>query len=185
MMKKVRPDTLEAIIEHAETMHKQSGVLLNVSLELDQVYEENKHKDELISKLSEDIQEATDQINRMKVALSEEQNDNTEKETEIQKLKANIEELLHDVKERDKMIAKLTGNSSEELDMDGYVNKFIVIKSSDAYEHLSESQQITLREIMGSLEENQSEKKHYLVINTDEPYASEVARFMRANGHWS
>lgn len=188
MMKKITPDTLEAIIEHTEAMHKQTGVLLNVSLELDQVYAENKHKDELISQLSDDIEKATDQINDLKTSLSEEQNDNSEKEEEIQKLKSTTEELLHDIKERDETIAKLTGNKNEPINFDEFAKKFITIKSSDVIEFLPEEDQKKLGQLLDIIAEGRKEAgkqahNQYLTINVDEAYSNQVANMMKAHNH--
>ncbi|PGV22992.1 hypothetical protein [Bacillus cereus] len=191
MMKKITPDTLEAIIEHTEAMHKQTAVLLNVSLELDQAYAENKHKDELISQLSDDMEKATDQIKDLKTTLSEEQNDNSEKEEEIQKLKSTAEELLHDIKERDETIAKLTGKNDDILELDKFAhnNKFTVIKSSDLVEFLSTNEQKVLAGMLNTIAEGREASgrqphNQYLVINVDESYAHQVAHIMKSYSHY-
>lgn len=191
MMKKITPDTLEAVIEHTEAMHKQTGVLLNVSLELDQVYAESKHKDELISQLSDDIEKATEQIKDLKTTLSEEQDDNSEKEEEIQKLKSTTEDLLHDIKERDETIAKLTGKNDDILELDKFANNnmFTIIKSSDLVEFLSTNEQKVLAGMLDTIAEGREASgrqahNQYLVINVDESYAHQVAHIMKSYNHY-
>ncbi|UYX56065.1 hypothetical protein M3Y14_34350 (plasmid) [Bacillus thuringiensis] len=188
MMKKITPDTLEAIIEHTEAMHKQTEILLNVSLELDQVYAENKHKDELITQLSDDVEKATDQIKDLKTTLSEEQDDNSEKEEEIQKLKSTTEDFLHDIKERDETIAKLNGNKGEPVNFEEFAKKFITIKSSDVIEFLPEEDQNKLRQLLDIIAEGRQEAgkqahNQYLTINVDESYSNQVANIMKAYNH--
>lgn len=71
---------------------------------------------------------------------------------------------------------------------EGLQDKFIVIKREDVRECLyaGELEQFKglLERMAGRINALNRGVNHYLVINTDEPYAAEIVDILKANGHW-
>jgi uncharacterized Zn finger protein (UPF0148 family) len=71
----------------------------------------------------------------------------------------------------------------------GKFDKFTVIKNEDVQKYIADQDKGALIEIQsniedGRLNEGRNIGNTYLVINTDEPYASEVIEILKRNGHW-
>lgn len=72
----------------------------------------------------------------------------------------------------------------------GAKRKFIVIKIDDLLKHVNSVFKLAmldndLQDIQtGRKAEGKEPVPEYLVINTDEPYASEVIEIMKRHGHW-
>lgn len=67
--------------------------------------------------------------------------------------------------------------------------KFLVLKWDDVDSYLTEEEIKQLGCLMGKIEEireakGKSRYNDYLVINTDEQYASDIVKIMKENGHW-
>lgn len=67
--------------------------------------------------------------------------------------------------------------------------KFTVIKNEDIEKHLDEQDKSELSRILWKIQElrlveGKSALNTYLVINTDEQYATDVVRILQDNGHW-
>jgi hypothetical protein len=72
------------------------------------------------------------------------------------------------------------------LDMKGLEEKYLVIKHSDIQGREAVHHFMKLVEHVSNKRkaEGKSNLNRYLVINTDEPYAGEVAEIMKSHGHW-
>ncbi|MCT2195196.1 hypothetical protein M3G15_08585 [Paenibacillus sp. p3-SID1389] len=70
--------------------------------------------------------------------------------------------------------------------MRGLEEKFFVVKHSDIQGREAVRAYMKLVEYVSNkrLAEGKSNCNRYLVINADEPYASEVAEIMKRHGHW-
>ena len=69
------------------------------------------------------------------------------------------------------------------------MNKFIVIKRSEAGEIATFEQQSALYSLQRAIAQRRAANsktpiRRYAVINLDEPYAPEIIEIMRKNGHW-
>ncbi|OMG46944.1 hypothetical protein BK140_24095 [Paenibacillus macerans] len=67
--------------------------------------------------------------------------------------------------------------------------KFTVVKNEDVEKYLdardkSEFSRILWKIEQGRYEEGKESTNTYLMINTDEPYISEIINIMKANGQW-
>ena len=73
-------------------------------------------------------------------------------------------------------------------DLEGLADKFTVVKNEDIIKYLSEEQTNILASILTTVakgrEKDGSKENSYVVINTDEPYASDVINLMKQHGHW-
>lgn len=73
-------------------------------------------------------------------------------------------------------------------DVDGLAEVFLVIKHADVVHYLNADQIREFNKILKVIGEgrNADGKKgsRYMVINTDEPYAEQVADILKQNGHW-
>lgn len=72
------------------------------------------------------------------------------------------------------------------LDMKGLEEKFLVVKHSDIQGREAVQAHLKLVENVCNkrIAEGKNNNNRYLVINTDEPYADEVAEIMKRHGHW-
>lgn len=72
--------------------------------------------------------------------------------------------------------------------MNGMRKKFHVIKVDDANRYLMASDRPVFNSLLDRIaygrEEDGKGENVYIVINTDEPYASEVVDILKENGHW-
>ncbi|MNW38784.1 hypothetical protein D3C74_158610 [compost metagenome] len=71
----------------------------------------------------------------------------------------------------------------------GMEMKFTVLKNEDVNQHLDERDKSELSRILWKIEQGRYEAgkeaaNSYLVVNVDEPYASEVIGIMKDHGHW-
>lgn len=71
----------------------------------------------------------------------------------------------------------------------GGLNKFIVIKREDVPAYLDRVERDILSRMLKKIASCRRRKKknadnEYLVINTDEPYASEIIEILKRNGDW-
>jgi hypothetical protein len=70
-----------------------------------------------------------------------------------------------------------------------FENKYVVVKRDDIEKYLNSIAQRNMYRYLGTIEAARKAggKKNntYLVVNTDEPYAGEVARIMQAHGHFT
>ncbi|QNR65045.1 hypothetical protein IAQ67_14020 [Paenibacillus peoriae] len=67
--------------------------------------------------------------------------------------------------------------------------KFTVIKNEDAENYLDERDKSELSRILWKIQEMRHQNgkpalNTYLVVNIDEPYATDIVRIMQANNHW-
>lgn len=67
--------------------------------------------------------------------------------------------------------------------------KYIVFKVDDARKHLTIKEQLNLNSLMrkiaqGREDDGKTPNNTYLIIKTDEVYASEVAEIMKEHGHY-
>ncbi|MGP0580246.1 hypothetical protein ACTP13_25055 [Paenibacillus peoriae] len=67
--------------------------------------------------------------------------------------------------------------------------KFTVIKTEDAENYLDDRDKSELSHILWKIQElrhlnGKPALNIYLVVNTDEPYATDIVRIMQANNHW-
>jgi hypothetical protein len=70
-----------------------------------------------------------------------------------------------------------------------FENKYIVVKRDDIKKYLNSIAQKNLYRYLGAIEaarKAEGKKNNtYLVVNTDEPYAGEVAQIMQRHGHFT
>lgn len=71
----------------------------------------------------------------------------------------------------------------------GMEKKFTVVKNQDIEKYLNDRDKSELSRLLwkieqGRYEEGKEAANTYLVVNTDESYASEVINLMKANNHW-
>lgn len=71
----------------------------------------------------------------------------------------------------------------------GMEMKFTVVKNEDIEKHLDDRDKSELSRILWKIEQGRYEEgkeavNKYLVVNVDEPYAPEIIKIMKANGHW-
>ncbi len=70
----------------------------------------------------------------------------------------------------------------------GDFSKFTVLENNDIEEYLSPLGIHRLNELIGVVDrcrmKDNKTLNTYLVINTDEPYADEVIKILKRNGHW-
>lgn len=69
------------------------------------------------------------------------------------------------------------------------MNKFIVIKRSEAAEVATFAQESALYDLQRAIAQHRAANdktiiRRYAVVNLDEPYAAEIIEIMRRNGHW-
>lgn len=67
--------------------------------------------------------------------------------------------------------------------------KFTVLKNEDINKYLDEREKSDLSRILWKVQElrlldGKPPLNTYLVVNTDEPYATDIVRIMQANNHW-
>jgi hypothetical protein len=67
--------------------------------------------------------------------------------------------------------------------------KFTVLKNEDINKYLDEREKSDLSRILWKVQElrlldGKPPLNTYLVVNTDEPYATDIVRIMKANSHW-
>lgn len=67
--------------------------------------------------------------------------------------------------------------------------RFTVIKNEDAENYLDDRDKSELSHILWKIQElrhlnGKPALNTYLVVNTDEPYATDIVRIMQANNHW-
>ncbi|MMZ50562.1 hypothetical protein D1872_122800 [compost metagenome] len=67
--------------------------------------------------------------------------------------------------------------------------KFTVLKNEDINNYLDEREKSDLSRILRKVQElrlldGKSPLNTYMVVNTDEPYATDIVRIMQANNHW-
>ncbi|SPY16137.1 Uncharacterised protein [Paenibacillus polymyxa] len=67
--------------------------------------------------------------------------------------------------------------------------KFTVLKNEDINNYLDEREKSDLSRILWKVQElrlldGKSPLNTYMVVNTDEPYATDIVRIMQANNHW-
>jgi hypothetical protein len=67
--------------------------------------------------------------------------------------------------------------------------RFTVIKNEDAENYLDDRDKSELSRILWKIQElrhlnGKPALNTYLVVNTDEPYATDIVRTMQANNHW-
>ncbi|WP_315373106.1 hypothetical protein [Paenibacillus xylanexedens] len=67
--------------------------------------------------------------------------------------------------------------------------KFTVIKNEDVEKHLDEQEKSELSRILWKIQglrhvEGKPALNTYLVINSDEDYATDIVRILQENGHW-
>ncbi|MEC0233697.1 hypothetical protein P4H71_04920 [Paenibacillus kribbensis] len=67
--------------------------------------------------------------------------------------------------------------------------KFTVIKNEDAENYLDDRDKSELSRILWKIQElrhlsGKPALNTYLVVNTDEPYATDIVRIMQTNNHW-
>jgi len=68
-------------------------------------------------------------------------------------------------------------------------HKFLTVKWDDVGNALTKEDLKQLDSLLGKIEdyrekENKNRANEYLVVNTDESYAEEVAFILQQNGHW-
>jgi hypothetical protein len=74
-------------------------------------------------------------------------------------------------------------------EMAGMQVKFTVIKNEDAEKYLDDRDRSELSRILWKIQElrlleGKPPLNTYLVVNTDETYATDIIRMMQANNHW-
>ncbi|WP_192442756.1 hypothetical protein [Paenibacillus polymyxa] len=74
-------------------------------------------------------------------------------------------------------------------EMAGMKVKFTVIKNEDAENYLDDRDKSELSRILWKIQElrhlsGKPALNTYLVVNTDEPYATDIVRIMQTNNHW-
>lgn len=74
-------------------------------------------------------------------------------------------------------------------ELTGMQVKFTVLKNEDINKYLDESEKSDLSRILWKVQElrlldGKPPLNTYLVVNTDEPYATDIVRNMQANNHW-
>ncbi|WP_315793221.1 hypothetical protein [Paenibacillus sp. BIC5C1] len=67
--------------------------------------------------------------------------------------------------------------------------KFTVIKNEDIEKHLNELDKSELSSLLWKIQqlrllEGKAALNTYLVVNTDEEYATDIVRILQENGHW-
>ncbi|MGG4214737.1 hypothetical protein [Paenibacillus sp. Mc5Re-14] len=67
--------------------------------------------------------------------------------------------------------------------------KFTVLKNEDINKYLDEREKSDLSRILWKVQElrlldGKPPLNTYLVVNTDEPYATDIVRIMQTNNHW-
>ncbi|WP_145148539.1 hypothetical protein [Paenibacillus xylanexedens] len=67
--------------------------------------------------------------------------------------------------------------------------KFTVIRNEDIEKHLNEKDKSELSRLLWKIQElrlleGKAALNTYLVVNTDEEYATEIVRILKENGHW-
>ncbi|WP_208738391.1 hypothetical protein [Paenibacillus ottowii] len=67
--------------------------------------------------------------------------------------------------------------------------KFTVLKNEDISKYLDEREKSDLSRILWKIQElrlldRKPPLNTYLVVNTDEPYATDIVRIMQTNNHW-
>ncbi|WP_185094025.1 hypothetical protein [Paenibacillus polymyxa] len=67
--------------------------------------------------------------------------------------------------------------------------KFTVLKNEDINKYLDEREKSDLSRILWKVQElrlldGKPPLNTYLVVNTDEPYATDIVRIMQINNHW-
>lgn len=71
----------------------------------------------------------------------------------------------------------------------GKFDKFLVLKSDDIKEHLTDAEKMKFTELVEKIcdarhKGGKSWSNLYFVINTDETYAEEITEILKKNGHW-
>ncbi|ADM70881.1 hypothetical protein GMA19_03077 [Paenibacillus polymyxa E681] len=74
-------------------------------------------------------------------------------------------------------------------ELTGMQVKFTVLKNEDINKYLDEHEKNDLSRILWKVQElrlldRKPPLNTYLVVNTDEPYATDIVRIMQANNHW-
>lgn len=74
-------------------------------------------------------------------------------------------------------------------EISGMEMKFTAIKNEDVEKYLDTRDKSELSRILWKIEQSRYEEgkettNTYLMINTDEPYISEIIDILKANGHW-
>ncbi|MDQ0491858.1 hypothetical protein [Paenibacillus brasilensis] len=74
-------------------------------------------------------------------------------------------------------------------ELTGMQVKFTVLKNEDINIYLDEREKSDLSRILWKIQElrildGKPPLNTYLVVNTDEPYATDIVRIMQANNHW-
>ncbi len=73
--------------------------------------------------------------------------------------------------------------------LSGMQVKFTVLKNEDINKYLDEREKSDLSRILWKVQElrlldGKPPLNTYLVVNTDEPYATDIVRIMQTNNHW-
>ncbi len=72
--------------------------------------------------------------------------------------------------------------------LEGMDKKYLVLKREDIRNHLIHERQMQIAEAAELIEQWRAGEgktpNTYLVINTDEPYASEIVEILKRHGHW-